>query len=543
MTRPAHKPIPADATEDLSRGGALDRAAARGPLPGRPVAPEFRHLRLPGCTLLSALGRGGMGMVFLARQERLQRLVAVKMLSADSSRDAEYIRHLEREARTLATLAHPNIVGCHDIVTTAEGTFLIMQYVPGQLSVHDLLARFRVLPEAVVARIALDTARGLAHAHAKGICHRDVKPHNLLIHREDPQPPATPYDVFCTPQARVMICDFGIARETVATPGQSPATFGSPAYMAPEQAFDPTHVDFRADLYALGVTLYQLLTGRRPFPGETARDVLHAKRSEDLPDPNASGVFVTEEATHILTRMGASDPGRRYHSYAALVSDLERWFGMHHATAHGAILGRYPPSFWRGLAAGTIAGALLLAALGGVRLREHILPKPISMASTLGYWQGDRSAWRVTRADSETKGAALTGLPLASPLGLKRTVEPGFRVRLRMRLPSDGSASCALRQDGADRLALCWSRRNRACAFTLHADGREVPVVEIPEREGLAWLALDLRLQERQVDVFADGKLRAVAPLSHGLGKAHLVLEVRDGHVAQFTDIWITEGR
>ena len=530
-----------EATSDLTATSVLLQDPEGRLLPGTPVDPAHLQVSIPGCTLVSVLGQGGMGVVFLARQERLHRFVAIKMLTTNRGRDATYLARLEREAQTLATLSHPNIVGCHDILSTEQGTFLIMQFVPGQLSVRDLLLRFGKLPEVVVARIALDTARGLAYAHKKGICHRDVKPDNLLIYREDPSPPHDAEDAFRAPNARVMICDFGIAREAIPEEGGLDSILGSPAYMAPEQVFDRGHVDFRADIYALGSTLYQALTGKRPFTGSIGLETVRLKLAADLPDPRAAGVGVSDECLHILKRMGRREPEERYASYADLLADLESWSNQQQRTEHRRILGRYPPAFWKGLVAGASAVLLLGGVVTAVRLREIFEPLPPSCAATLGYWSGDRSSWRVAAPDAETHGPTLLGLSPGAPLELRQSLKPDSRARFKVRVPGPGRVRCALRQDGRERWWLRWERRSGSSSFVSEADGRDIPLVEIADRKPLEWLSVDLRVHEREIDLFIDGKLRGIAPLKASLADARLVLEIREGSLAQFTDIWITD--
>lgn len=532
-----------DATSDLTATSVLPQGPEGQLLPGTPVDREYAAVKVPGCSLISVLGQGGMGVVFLARQERLHRFVAVKMLTADASRDATYLARLEREAQTLATLSHPNIVGCHDILATDQGTFLIMQFVPGQLSVRDLLIRFGRLSEAVVARIAVDTVRGLAYAYKKDICHRDIKPDNLLIYREDSAPPHAPEDVFRSPSARVMICDFGIARDPVPEAGGDGSILGSPAYMAPEQAFDRGHVDFRADIYALGSTLYQLLTGKRPFAGANSIETVRLKLDADLPEPRRDGVSVSDECAHILRLMGARDPLNRYASYADLLADLESWMSLQHRVQHRRILGRYPPAFWKGLMAGITVVLLAGGIGGGVAVHRAFAPTPVSCAASLGYWSGDRSSWRLSAADVETRGPTLTGLSPDARLEMRQVLRPDVRVRLKVRVPGPGTVRCSFRQDGHDRWWLRWDRNSGSSSFASQADGREIPLVEIPDRKALDWLAVDLRVREREIDLYVDGRLRAIAPLKTTLGEVRLVLEIPEGSLAQFTDIWINELR
>jgi hypothetical protein len=531
--------LPGEETSDLAAGDTGPLNAQGLFVPGTAVGEEYARLRVPGCTLVSVLGGGGMGVVFLARQERLQRLVAVKMLASEAARDVVYLARLEREAQTLATLAHPNIVGCHDILSTEQGTFLIMQFVPGQLSVRDLLKRFGRLPESVVVRIAVDTARGLAYALRRGICHHDIKPDNLLIHREDPTPPHAAEDVFLSPHARVMICDFGIARQALPGAGGEARIQGSPAYMAPEQAFDHAHTDFRADLYALGSTLFHLLTGRHPFVAPSGTETIRMKLDRDLPDPRLHGGAVSDECLRVLRRLGHRDPAQRYGSYPEFLADLEHWAGALQPPGDRGRPGhRY--AFWQGLAVGVAVVILTVAAGAAFYLRRQLGPTPASCAASLGYWSGDRSGWRVAAADAETPGATLVGLVPGRPLELRQPIRADTRIRLKARLPVPARVRISLCQEEQDRWSFRWERANGASGVAAEADGRDIPLVDVAERKPLEWLSLDLRVRDRQVDLYADGRLRGIAPLKAPLGDVRLVLEVQDGYLGQFTDLWIS---
>jgi hypothetical protein len=206
--------------------------------------------------LESELGRGGMGRVFRARDERLGRAVAVKVLRPESAADPDFRARFAREARTLARLEHPGIVAVHDFGTTPEGDgYLVMQLVSGG-SIADRLP----LPVADALAIAIDVCAALAYAHGRGVIHRDIKPENVLIGDD----------------GRARLSDFGIARLVDPTPGDGPLTrpsmvLGTPGYMAPEaRAGAPP--DPRMDVFAVGALLKHMLTGHHPDGGEAARD-------------------------------------------------------------------------------------------------------------------------------------------------------------------------------------------------------------------------------------------------------------------------------
>jgi len=218
-----------------------------GPAPGlAELAPLFPQLEL-----YELLGQGGMGVVYKARQRQLGRLVALKILPREASQDAAFVERFAREARALAQLDHPNIVRVHDHGEAQGYPYLVMEYVDGQ----NLRQRLRAggLAPREALRLVPQICDALQYAHDEGVVHRDIKPENILLTRE----------------GRVKVADFGLARLTGEPEGglaltRAGETVGTPHYMAPEQLERPREVDHRADIYALGVVFYELLTGTLP---------------------------------------------------------------------------------------------------------------------------------------------------------------------------------------------------------------------------------------------------------------------------------------
>ena len=230
-----------------------DTPAAQPPLPPEQIAPHFPQLEILEC-----LGRGGMGVVYKARQKTLNRLVALKLLAPERVGDTKFAERFTREAQALAALNHPNIVTIHDFGQAGGFYFLLMEYVDG-LNLRQLLRARKFTPEEALA-IVPPLCDALQFAHDRGIVHRDIKPENLLLDKA----------------GRVKVADFGIAKMlgaangggTAATSGVpqslTQSTLGTPGYTAPEQKTDPQRVDSRADIYSLGVVFYELLTGELP---------------------------------------------------------------------------------------------------------------------------------------------------------------------------------------------------------------------------------------------------------------------------------------
>jgi tRNA A-37 threonylcarbamoyl transferase component Bud32 len=219
--------------------------AAQTPLTPEELAPHFPQLEILEC-----LGRGGMGVVYKARQKSLNRLVALKLLAPERADDLKFAARFEKEAQALAALNHPHIVTIHDFGQAGGFYFLLMEFVDG-VNLRQAMTAGRFTPEQALA-IVPPVCEALQYAHEHGIVHRDIKPENLLMDKD----------------GRVKIADFGIAKMIGAVGedgGESLSQpFGTPTYAAPEQQSDPRHVDHRADIYSLGVVLYELLTGELP---------------------------------------------------------------------------------------------------------------------------------------------------------------------------------------------------------------------------------------------------------------------------------------
>jgi formylglycine-generating enzyme required for sulfatase activity len=296
---------------DETIGRESDPGLRRAP---RPVADEKQFGSdlpgrvLGGCRLERELGRGAMGVVFEATHLSLLRRVAVKVLMPSARKARADVDQFLQEARAMARVEHQNIVQVFDVGEDAGMNFLVMQLLDGD-SVAVRLERDRLMPWEEACRIARDAARGLAVAHEKGIVHRDIKPENLML----------------TKDGVVKIADFGLAAQAVrdADPGARTEVMGTPAYMSPEQ-IDGRHVDGRADIYSLGCTLYVMLTGRRPFEGDNAIDVLLKQTKDVAPPVSRIAAHVPASVSKLVEKCMAKLPAGRYQSSADLVADLDK---------------------------------------------------------------------------------------------------------------------------------------------------------------------------------------------------------------------------
>jgi len=273
-----------------------------------------RGLVLGNYVVLDKLGQGGMGMVFKATHRRMDRIVALKVLSAEVTQNPTALQRFQREVRAAARLTHPNIVHAYDADEAQGIHFLVMEYVEGS-DLARLVKTRGPLPVAQAVDCVLQTACGLEYAHAAGVIHRDIKPANLLLSQSHGSKSGEV----------VKILDMGLAR--IEGPGvadddltKSGNIMGTCDYMAPEQAVNTRDADQRSDIYSLGCTLYHLLTGRVMYGGETMMEKLLAHREKPIPPlPDFARALQA-----VYQRMVAKKPGDRYQSMSQVIADLGR---------------------------------------------------------------------------------------------------------------------------------------------------------------------------------------------------------------------------
>lgn len=282
-----------------------------------PARVHFRPL-VDGYELLEEIGRGGMGIVYKARQTKLNRIVALKMiLGGPHASESDRLR-FQMEIEATARLAHPNIVPVYEVGETADGfPFFTQEYVHGG-NLSDRL-RHGALPPAKAAQLVETLARAMQYAHANGIIHRDLKPANILV-GDAGESIASSVEI-------PKIADFGLAKRLESDTGvtQTGAIMGTPAYMSPEQASGDTRlIGPLADVYALGAILYSCLTGRAPFQGATAADTLEHVRTREPAAPRSINKAIPRDLETICLRCLEKAPQKRYATVAALVDDLAR---------------------------------------------------------------------------------------------------------------------------------------------------------------------------------------------------------------------------
>ena len=277
----------------------------------RLAAGRWEGFRVGGYVIQDFLGRGGTGEVYLAVHALLGKRVAVKVLSGAADADPAARGRFVREARAAASLDHPNIVHVFDVDVEHDPPFLVMEYVDGK-SLQAAVAGHGPFSPAEAAFVGVEVARGLEPVAAVGLVHRDIKPANLLIDRK----------------GAVKILDLGIARftsEVNTRPTAHAEIVGTLDYLAPEQAVDSSAVDPRADLYALGATLYFLLAGHPPFTDTDISRKLERKQFSDPPPLHEFRPYIHEELSRIVQRLLARNPAHRYATPDDAARALEEW--------------------------------------------------------------------------------------------------------------------------------------------------------------------------------------------------------------------------
>ncbi len=275
----------------------------------RPLVEAQRSARqIPGYDLLEKIGSGAMAVVYKARQQSLDRIVAIKVLPPKHMSDPTFVERFYAEGRAAAKLNHPGIVQAIDVGQTGEFHYFVMEYVEGH-TVFDHLQSYSRYAEKEALRIVLQVAEALQHAHDRGLIHRDVKPKNIMI----------------TKGGRAKLADLGLARAAAdrkAAEAEAGRAFGTPYYISPEQIRGEVDIDFQADIYGLGGTLYHMVTGQVPFEGQTPSAVMHKHLRETLTPPDHIVEELSTGLGEVIEVMMSKKRSDRYQSTADMIEDL-----------------------------------------------------------------------------------------------------------------------------------------------------------------------------------------------------------------------------
>jgi len=263
-------------------------------------------MRIGGCEVIGKLGDGGLGTVYKARQVSMGRVVALKVLHKKWMKDEEFKKRFLLEARLAGRLSHQNLIQVFDVGREHDQYFFSMEYVDGE-TVEQIIDRDGPMPLDRAFDIVIQVLRAITYIWKHKIVHRDIKPGNIMVMRS----------------GTAKLADFGFVKSKfdplLSTEGE---VLGTPDYISPEQAMGQTDIDFRSDVYALGASLYHMLSGRPPFGG-TSSEVMEKHIREEPRDPREFRKDIPEPAVHLIQKMMAKDPDERYSSTQELFEDIE----------------------------------------------------------------------------------------------------------------------------------------------------------------------------------------------------------------------------
>lgn len=265
--------------------------------------------QIPGYKILGKLGSGAMAVVYKAKQISLDRTVAIKVLPKKFVQKSDYVERFYKEGRIAAKMNHNNIVQAIDVGEVGGLYYFVMEYVEGR-TLYDDLSKGKIFSEKEAIDIILQLASALGHAHSLGLVHRDVKPKNIMISKD----------------GVVKLADMGLARETTdvkAAKHEQGKAFGTPYYIAPEQIRGLVDIDGRADIYALGATLFHMVTGRVPFEASTPSEVMRKHLKEPLTPPDHINTSLTAGISEVIEVMMAKERDERYRNMEEVIADLQ----------------------------------------------------------------------------------------------------------------------------------------------------------------------------------------------------------------------------
>jgi serine/threonine protein kinase len=467
-------------------------------------------IKLGPYEIVSQVGAGGMGEVYRARDARLGRDVAVKVLPSSFSTDADRLRRFEQEARAAGVLNHPNILAIYDVGTHDGSPFVVSELLEGE-TLRDRLGG-AAFPTRKAVEYAIQIARGLGAAHEKGIVHRDLKPENLFIIRD----------------GRIKILDFGLAKLTQPRPADASQTeaptvaldadntgpgvvMGTAGYMSPEQVRGQ-RVDHRADIFSFGAILYEMLTGKRAFHRESAVETLNSILKEDPPEFSETSSRIAPGLERVVKHCLEKNPDERFQSARDLAFDLEALSGISGLSSIETTV-TLRPARWKDVALWTLAGLTLL--MVGL-IAWWVLGKPNSGPTS-----------QPVRLNRLTDFAGLEEFPTISPDGksVAFTADTDGRRQIWVRLLAGGSP-LQLTRDSGDHQFPRWS--NDSASLIYYSAPTEA------ESQGIVWEISAYGGAPRRIagslsdgDLSHDGK--QIALLRFNNGQVEVVVSTRDG--------------
>lgn len=276
----------------------------------RPASDKGVNTQLPGYQVIKKLGAGAMATVYKAKQISLDRMVAIKVLPQKFTKSEDFVRRFYAEGRAAAKLNHPNIVQAFDVANAGPYHYFVMEFVDGRTVFDDIVAKGRY-DEQDALKVAIDVTEALAHAHQQGFIHRDVKPKNIMIDDHS---------------GRTKLADMGLARaisDREAAEAEAGKAYGTPYYISPEQIRGEVDVDFRADIYSLGATLYHMVTGKVPFDGPNPSAVMRKHLNEAIVPPDHINASLVSGVAEVIEVCMAKSRDQRYNSTGDLLADLQ----------------------------------------------------------------------------------------------------------------------------------------------------------------------------------------------------------------------------
>ncbi len=470
--------------------------------------------RIGGYRIERPLGRGGMGQVFLAVQESLNRPVALKILSQRLAADRDFVQRFQKEARSAAALSHPNVVVVYDVGDEDGYHFLSMEFMAGG-SVEGRIAAKGPLPWRQALDVVLDAARGLTFAEERGIVHRDIKPDNLMI----------------AGNGTVKIADLGLATTSEAD-AKEEKIYGTPHFIAPEQARGEAP-DHRSDLYSLGASAFRILTGRTPFEGDSSKEILLGHFHQEPPKPSSLVPDLPPGIDQVVLRLLAKEPAQRFGSAEELVADLER---LRLEADHGS-LAAAPRRSRLPLVVGSLL-VLILAATAAIFFLRQSQEQPTSPGRVAAPRNPPASeeAFLATKEPEqppkldEDQGLKLLELEAELALGrISDSVKGQERLKLLAEINENFAGTPAAAKARAEH-----SRLSRALASptsTKAVEGQESEVAERKLLEALSWPLPEGELP-RPVDLLEDLAGPTVAAQASALAPEKLDA-VRESIVAE----------